>query len=180
MVGFVPPRGLLDAILEHGASMGLRLAGMHAMDSCRLEKGFRHWGQDITGADTPLEAGLSFACAFGKEIPFIGRDVLLRQREAGPAKRLVQFALDDPEPLIYHHEPIVRNGALVGHITSGAYGHSLGRAVGLGYVKLPEGRSDAADFIRSGACEIEIAGQRFAAQASLRPLYDPKGERMRG
>ena len=100
---------------------GLKLGGMHAMDSLRIEKAYRHWGHDITDEDTPLEAGLGFAVAFDKNADFIGRDALLRQKaEKKLAKRLLQFALEDPEPLLYHNEPIYRDGKLVGH-------HQLGR-----------------------------------------------------
>ncbi|MCG8359173.1 MAG: FAD-dependent oxidoreductase [Kiloniellales bacterium] len=170
-------QGVFDALVEAGADLGLRLAGMHVLDSCRLEKAFRHWGHDITDEDTPLEAGLGFACRFDKNIPFIGRDALLRQKEAGLTKRLVQFALEDPEPLLYHNEPIYRDGALVGYLTSGNYGHHLGAAVGLGYVKHAEPIDR--DFVTSGRYEIEVACERYPARASLRPLYDPKGERAR-
>ncbi|MFQ6018672.1 MAG: glycine cleavage T C-terminal barrel domain-containing protein, partial [Kiloniellaceae bacterium] len=131
----------------------------------------------ITDEDTPIEAGLGFACRFDKNIPFIGRDALLRQKEAGVKKRLVQFALEEPEPLLYHNEPIYRDGKIMGYLTSGNYGHHLGRAIGLGYVNHPDG-VDAA-FVNSGRYEIEVAGARFAATASLRPLYDPRAERVR-
>ncbi|HEY5597206.1 MAG TPA: FAD-dependent oxidoreductase [Kiloniellales bacterium] len=159
--------GVFDALLAEGASHGLRLAGMHALDSCRLEKGIRHWGHDISDEDTPLEAGLAFTCAFDKATPFIGRDALLRQRHDGVTRRLAHFVLDDPGPLLYHNEPIVRDGRIVGRLTSGAYGHALGRAVGMGYIADPGG-VDAA-FVRAGRYEIEIAGERFGAKAGLRP-----------
>jgi len=170
-------RGIAEAILAAGEDFGLRPAGMHAMDSLRIEKAYRHWGHDITGEDTPLEAGLMFACRLDKGVDFIGRDALLRQKESGVAKRLVQFLLEDPEPLLYHNEPILRDGEIVGYLTSGNYGHTLGAAVGLGYVRNPDG-VDAA-FISAGRYEIEVAGERVPARASLRPLYDPKGERLR-
>ena len=170
-------RGLLDAILTQGEEVGLRPCGMHALDCLRVEKAYRHWGHDITSEDTPIEAGLSFACAFDKQPSFIGREALVRQRETGVPKRLVQFALQDPEPLLYHNEPIRCDGAMVGYITSGAYGHTLGRAVGLGYVNHAEGVD--ADFIASGSFEIEIAWRRHPATASLTPLYDPKNTEMR-
>jgi 4-methylaminobutanoate oxidase (formaldehyde-forming) len=160
---------VFDALLAEGSAHGLQPAGMHALDSCRLESGFRHWGHDIGDEDTPLEAGLGFACAFEKAIPFIGRDALLHQREEGLLRRLVHFVLDDPEPLLYHNEPILRDGQIVGRLTSGAYGHALGAAVGLGYVSDP-GEVDAA-FVRAGRYEIEIAGARFGAKASLQSLY---------
>ena len=166
-----------DALLEACEGLELRHAGMHAMNSLRLEKGYRHWGHDITDEDTPLEAGLGFAVDFDKP-DFIGREALLRQRELGVKKRLVQFLLQDPEPLLYHHEPIYRGGSIVGYIASGAYGHSLGASVGLGYVNHEGGVSG--DFVESGRYEIEVAGRRFPARASLKPLYDPQGIRLRG
>jgi 4-methylaminobutanoate oxidase (formaldehyde-forming) len=169
---------VFDAIMAEGEDFGLKLAGLHVLDSCRIEKAFRHWGHDITDEDTPLEAGLGFAVRLDKNADFIGRDALLRQKEAGKlTKRLVQFALDDPEPLLYHNEPITRDGEAVGYLTSGNYGHHLGRAVGLGYVNHPDGVT--ADWVKSGAYEIEVACERFAAQASLRPMYDPKAERVK-
>src|SRR5690606_34319719 len=132
---------------------------------------------DIGESDTPLEAGLGFACAFDKKTPFIGRDALLRQKEKPLTRRMVQFALEDPEPLLYHYEPILRDGRLVGHVTSANYGHTLGRAVAMGYVTDPGGVS--ADFVKSGSFEIEVALKRYKATASLRPLYDPSSARMR-
>ncbi|MEE8506504.1 MAG: FAD-dependent oxidoreductase, partial [Kiloniellales bacterium] len=169
--------GVFDAIVEQGDSFGLKLAGMHAMDSLRIEKAYRHWGHDITCEDTPIEAGLGFAVRLDKNAPFIGRDALLRQKEQGVKKRLVQFALDDPEPLLYHNEPVYRDGALVGYLSSGNYGHHLGRAIGLGYVNHAAGVD--ADFVKSGKYEVEVAGERFPAAASLRPMYDPKAERVK-
>ncbi len=169
--------GVFDAVADKGAAHGLKMAGMHVLDSCRIEKAYRHWGHDISDEDTPIEAGLSFACRFDKNIAFIGRDALARQKERGVQKRLVQFALDDPEPLLYHNEPIYRDGKVVGYLSSGNYGHALGRAIGLGYVRHPDGVD--AEFVNSGKYEIEVAGDRFSAQASLRPLYDPKSERIR-
>ncbi|HEX9790028.1 MAG TPA: FAD-dependent oxidoreductase, partial [Kiloniellales bacterium] len=159
--------GVFDTLWAAGVDHGLRLAGMHTLDSCRLEKGFRHWGHDIGDEDTPLEAGLAFACAFDKTPPFIGREALQRQRQDGVKRSLVQFVLDDAGPLLYHNEPIVRDGRIVGRLTSGAYGHALGRAVGMGYIADPGG-VDAA-FVQAGRYQIEIAGERFGASASLRP-----------
>ena len=152
-------------------------AGYHAMNSLRLEKAYRHWGHDITDEDTPLEAGLGFAIAWDKEGGFIGRDALLRQKEQGVGKRLVQFALDADAPQLFHNEPIWRDGRLAGFLTSGMHGHTLGRPLGMGYVT-GDGEIDA-EFVSAGEYEIEIAGQRYPATASLRPFYDPKGERVR-
>src|SRR5581483_7801430 len=166
-----------DTLVAAGAGFGLRPAGYHALDSLRMEKAYRSWGHDISGGDTPLEAGLGFAVAWDKP-GFTGRDALLRLREAGVSRRLVQFALADPDALAYHDEQVYRDGALVGRVSSAAYGHSLGRCVALGYVTAPEPGTPPA-WYRSGTYEIEIAGDRVGADASLRPLYDPGSERPR-
>ncbi len=128
--------GVYEAIVEAGGEFGLAHAGYHALDSLRMEKAYRHWGHDITDEDTPLEAGLGFAVKFDKAGGFIGREALLRQKQTGVARKLLQFRLLDPEPLLYHDEPVWRGNALAGHITSGAFGHTLDGAVGLGYVDL--------------------------------------------
>ena len=166
-----------DAVVAAGEGLGLRHAGYHAMDSLRIEKGYRSWGHDLGCEDSPLEAGLGFAVRLDKRAAFIGRDTLLAQREKPLTRRLLVFALDDPEPLLYHDEPIWRDGVLVGQIASGAYGHTLGRAVGLGWVRHPDGVTDA--FVTSGRWEIEIACERRGARAQLAPLYDPKSLRVR-
>ena len=152
-------------------------AGYHALNSLRMEKGYRHWSHDITDEDSPLEAGLGFAVKFDKPDGFIGRDALLKQQEEGLHRRLVQFKLTDPDPLLYHNEPIWRDDELVGHITSGAYGHTLGGCIGLGYVHTNPGMRD--EDILAGRYEIEVACERFAAEASLWPMYDPKNEKIR-
>ena len=169
-------RGVFDALLEAGASFNLKLAGLHALDSCRIEKAYRHWGHDIGEEDTPLEAGLMFAVKLDKG-DFIGRDALLRRRDSGATRRLLQFLLLDPDPLLYHDEPIWADGELVGRTTSGAYGHSLGGAVALGYVQ--GNQTTIAGLVASARFEIEVAGRRIAAKASLAPMYDPNNLRIR-
>src|SRR5262249_38264967 len=125
--------GVYDAVVEAGEDLGLRHAGYHAMDSLRMEKAYRSWGHDLGCEDTPLEAGLGFAVRLDKRAPFTGREALLTQREKPLTPRLLVFVLDDPEPLLYHDEPVWRDGALVGRIASGAYGPTLRRSVGLGW-----------------------------------------------
>jgi 4-methylaminobutanoate oxidase (formaldehyde-forming) len=166
---------VFETIVEAGAETGLKLCGLHALDSCRIEKAFRHFGHDITDEDHVLEAGLGFAVKPDKG-DFIGRDATLRKKDAGLSRRLVQFRLTDPEPLLFQNEAILRDGKIVGTITSGNYGHHLGGAIGLGYV--PCAGESAADVLAS-RYEIEIAGERFPAEASLKPMYDPKAERVR-
>ena len=168
--------GVYDRIVEAGSALGLRHAGYRSMDSLRLEKGYRAWGLDLTDQDTPLEAGLGFAVAFDKGVDFTGRDALLRQRDAGLERRLVMFVLDDPEPYILGNEPVYREGEVVGRITSGFFGHTVGRSVGMGYVRV---EPDAGP-IASGSYELEMSTERFPATASLRPPYDPRSVRVRG
>ncbi len=167
---------VFETLVEAGDPMGLRLCGLHALDSCRIEKAFRHFGHDITDEDHVLEAGLGFAVKTGKGA-FIGRDAVLRKRDEGLARRLVQFRLEDPEPMLFHNEAVVRDGRIVSILTSGNYGHALGGAVGLGYV--PCAGESAAEVLAS-TYEIEVAGVRHRAMASLAPMYDPKSERVHG
>ncbi|MFT5894198.1 MAG: glycine cleavage system aminomethyltransferase T [bacterium] len=168
-----------DRLVAAGQAHGLKLAGLHALDSCRIEKKFLHFGHDVADEDTPLEAGVGFVCAMGKSIPFIGYDAIAKQKDTKSFmnKRLVQFVLKDPEPLFYHHEPIVMDGECVGYLTSGNYGHTLGASVGLGYVKNDD--PITADWLASHKWQINVGGQIIDADASLRAAYDPSGEKMR-
>lgn len=170
-------RGVFDALMAAGPAFGLHLAGLHALDSCRIEKAYRHWGHDIGSDDTPLQGGLMFAVKLDKQGGFIGREALLRQRDTGPGRRLVQFLLNDKDKLLYHDEPIWHGPQMVGRTTSAAYGHHLGGATALGYVD--ETDEKVADRISAGGFEIEIAGHRVCASASLQPFYDPKNIRIR-
>jgi len=166
---------VFETLWEAGQAVGLKPCGMHAMDSCRIEKAFRHFGHDITAEDHVLEAGLGFAVSTAKA-EFIGREAVLRRRDAGLERRLVQFRLSDPAVMVYHNEPVLRDGRIVGHLTSGAYGHHLGAAIGLGYVPC---RGESAEEVLASGYEIEVAGRRVAAKAALRPLYDPASARVR-
>lgn len=169
---------VFDVLHEAGADFGLGPAGYHAMNACRMEKAYRHYGHDIGVEDTAIEAGLGFAVAWDKP-DFIGRDALHRQREAGPPeRRLVQFRLGDAGQCLHHEEPIWADGAIVGSITSGMHGHRIDASLGMGYVQNEGGV--AGDWLAATGFEIEIGWQRFAAEASLAPFYDPKNERIRG
>ncbi len=166
---------VFETLHEAGQDHGLKLCGLHMMDSCRIEKAFRHMGHDISGEDHVLEAGLGFAVKLEKP-EFIGRDAVLRKKQAGLSQRLLQFKLTDPEPLLYHNEPILRNGEVVGYLTSGNYGHTLAAAIGLGYVPC---EGEKAEEVLASSYEIDVAGIRVPADASLRPIYDPKSERVK-
>ena len=159
-----------------GSEFDIRNVGLHAVNSLRLEKGYRHWGHDIGSEDNLVQAGLSFA-AKPDAGDFIGREAFLQQKAAGlPDRRLLQFKLDDPEPLLYHNEPIIMDGSIVGYLSSGMYGHSVGSAIGMGFVVAP---GLSVDRIKEATFEVEVARERFAAQASLRALYDPSSSRMK-
>jgi heterotetrameric sarcosine oxidase gamma subunit len=170
--------GVFDALMQAAPSVGGRLAGYHALNSLRMEKGYRHWGHDISDEDTPLQSGLGFAVAMKKPGGFIGLEALQAQKEAGLTRRLVMFALDDATPLLYHNEPICRDGAIVGRISSGMFGHHLGKSLGMGYVEC-QTQGEAPDAILQGKYEIEVAGVRYSAQPSLAPLYDPSSARIK-
>jgi 4-methylaminobutanoate oxidase (formaldehyde-forming) len=168
---------VFDTLVEAGKEVGLVFAGLQALETLRLEKAYRDYGNDVDNLDTPLEVGLSRFVDFDKPGGFIGKEALLRHKEVGVKHRLVQFLLEDPEPLLYYNEIIYRDGEPVGRILAGGYGHTLGASVGLGYVENEEGIST--DYVKSGTYEIMVAGVRYPAKASLRPMYDPKGERVR-
>jgi glycine cleavage system aminomethyltransferase T/glycine/D-amino acid oxidase-like deaminating enzyme len=169
---------LFDALLAEGEGLGLRLAGYHAMNALRMEKGYRHWGHDIGVDDTPLEAGLGFCVAWDKPGGFIGQDALARLRAAGrPRRRLVQLKLADPARLLHHEEPIWSGGRIVGAVTSGMYGHRLEASLGMGYVTADVPID--AGWLADHPLEVEIACERVPAQAQLGAWYDPDNVRIR-
>ncbi|MEO0399534.1 MAG: FAD-dependent oxidoreductase [Pseudomonadota bacterium] len=165
-----------DALIEKGESFDLKHCGYHTLGSLRIEKAYREWAHDIGADDTPLEAGLGFASDFEKDGGFLGREALIAQKKGKPlTKRLVQFLLDDPEPLLYHDEPILVDGEINGVTTSAMYGHTLGGAVAMGYLTNEGGVTT--EWLAERQIEIRIGTERFTAKASLKPLYDPKNER---
>jgi heterotetrameric sarcosine oxidase gamma subunit len=168
---------VFDRIVEAGGEFGLRHMGLQALDSLRLEKAYRDYGGDIDNTDTPLEVGLGRFVKFDKPGGFIGRDALLKTKEKGYSYMMPQFLLKDPEPMMYYGEIIYRDGVPVGYIMAGAYGHTLGASVGVGPVE-NEGGIVTPDFIMGGSYEIDIAGERYPAEVSLRPMYDPDLKRV--
>jgi len=171
-------QAVFDVIVGAGEPFGLRLAGYHALNSLRIEKAYRHFGHDIGDEDSPLEAGLNFAVAWDKPGGFVGREALLRQRQNGLRRRLVSLALERTDRLLYHNEPIWRDGQLVGRISSAMFAHTVGAALGLGYLA-SAGAPLSDEWIATGRYEVEVAMERVPARVSLRPFYDPSGERVR-
>ena len=167
-----------DVLMEHGKDLGVKNAGLQALNSLRVEKAYRDYGHDMDVTETPLETGLGFIVDFEKPGGFIGKDALKQKQAEGPMKkRFLQFLLEDPEPLLFGAEQIYRNRKRVGYVRSGAYGFTLGASVGLGFIEDDE--PITAEYIAGGKFEIEIEGTFYKANASLRPLYDPKGERVK-
>jgi 4-methylaminobutanoate oxidase (formaldehyde-forming) len=160
-----------DRVVAAGRSMGLRPAGLKALASLRMEKGYRDYGHDIDNTDSVLEAGLGFAVDVSK--PFIGRDAVLAKKSEGPlTRRLVQVLVTDPEPLMFHAEPVFRDGKPVGYIRAASYGHTLGGAVGLAMVDAGEPVNQA--YLEGADWTVDIAGRIYPCIASLRPLHDPQ------
>jgi 4-methylaminobutanoate oxidase (formaldehyde-forming) len=168
---------LFDAVMAAGAEFDIRPCGYHTMNSLRIEAGYRHWGHDLTDEDTPIEAGLGFTIAWDKPGGFAGRDALLEQRDRARPKRLVQFKLGDPDMILYHDEPIYRNGDLVGRTSSAMYGHTVGACLAMGYLAHPEGVT--ADWLESAEFTIEVANVPVPVAASLRSFYDPMNTRVK-
>ena len=167
-----------EALCDAGREIGLRDAGYYALDSLRLEKGYRAWGRELTPDDTPLEAGLGFAVKLATSVPFTGRAALERQRAAGLRRRLAVLTLADPDVTLWGGELIVRDGKPAGYLTSAGYGHTLRRAVGMGYVVNDEGLADDA-FILGGRYQLDVAGTLADASIQLRAPYDPAAVRPR-
>ena len=161
---------IYDAIMDAGADLGVKRAGYHALDSLRAEKGYRHVGHDIGPVDDPFTASLDFTVAMNKPGGFIGRDALVG-KEHPQGRRQVFIRLDDPEPLLLHDESILMDGNIVGHVTSGAYGHTVGGAVGLAYV--------LADVPHGDGFIVDCAGIQVPATISDTPFYDPSNARLR-
>ncbi len=166
-----------DRLVAAGEDFGLTLAGYRAIESLRLEKGYRAWGTDITPDETPLEAGLAFAVKFRSELPFQGREALEARRGLPPRKKFVCFTVDDPSVILHGRETIYRNGEIAGYLTSAGWGYTVERAIGYGYVEAEEGVDKA--YLEAGDYELEVAMQRRKCTLHLRPLYDPKMQRVK-
>ncbi|MFN0263483.1 FAD-dependent oxidoreductase [Tepidamorphus sp. 3E244] len=169
---------VFDALMEAGKPHGLKPVGYRAIESLRLEKGYRAWGSDITPNDTPFEAGLGWAVKLKKNAPFMGREALEQRNGAKLTKRLAGFTVDDPDAVLVGRETILRNGEPVGYLTSGGYGYTLGKSIGYGYVKNGDGVDD--EFLTSGDYQLVIANETFPAKIGLDPFVDPQNTRVKG
>ena len=167
---------VFEQIQERSAEMPIKLCGLHSLDSCRIEKAYRHYGHDISTEDNIIEAGLGFAVKTQKPKSkfgdFIGKNAVEIKKQEGVEKRLMQFVLNDPEPLLYHNEPIIKDDRIVGYLTSGNFGHHLGSSVGMGYVTCKQKGESPEEHLK-GNYMIDVAGKRYSANAYLKPAYDP-------
>jgi glycine cleavage system aminomethyltransferase T/glycine/D-amino acid oxidase-like deaminating enzyme len=170
--------GVFDALMTAGEPFDIRPVGYRALESLRLEKGYRAWGSDITPNDTPFDAGLGWAVKLRKDTDFLGRRALEAAQSAPRRKAFAGFTVDNPDIVLVGRETILRNGQPVGYLTSGGYGYTVGRNIGYGYVRCPEGLAD--DFLGDGDYELVVAMQHTPAKIHLDPLYDPSGIRVRG
>ncbi|MEE8301988.1 MAG: aminomethyltransferase family protein [Candidatus Tectomicrobia bacterium] len=167
-----------DRLVAEGANHGLMHAGLSALSSLRLEKGYRDYGHDIDNTDNAFETGLGFAVAFDKPGGFVGHDAAVAQKAAAPYnRRLVQVLVGDPEPLLWHAEVVRRDGEPIGYVRAGSYGHTLGGAVGLAMIE--GGEPVTENYLAEGTWEIDIAGVLYPCRCSLRPLYDPGMKRIK-
>ncbi len=162
---------VFGALMSAGKADGIRPVGYRALESLRLEKGYRAWSSDITPNDNPFEAGLGWAVKLKTDTPFIGREAAERAANSLRSKRLVCFTVDKDDAVLLGRETILRNGEFAGYLTSGGYGYTVGKPIGLGYVRHADGVTP--DYLRSGTYELVVANERVPAQIHLEPLYDP-------
>jgi 4-methylaminobutanoate oxidase (formaldehyde-forming) len=172
--------GAYEDLVAAGDGLGLANAGYYAIESLRLEKAYRAFGRELTPGYNPVEAGLLFACKLKTGIGFLGREAVERARAAGPRRRLVCLVVADPEAMIWGGELVLRDGVAVGQVTSGAWGETLGACVALAYVRHPDGDVLTPDLVRAGEYQVNVGGRLYPAAVSLRPPFDPAGDRVRG
>ncbi len=172
--------GVYEDLLAAGAGLGLVNAGYYAIESLRLEKAYRAFGRELTPDFSPAEAGLLFACKLRTDIAFLGRDAVEKARAEGPRRRLVSLVLADPGAMIWGGELVLRDGVAVGQVTSGAWGETVGGAVGLAYIRHPGGEVVTPDVARAGSYQVNVGGELYGAAVHLRPPFDPAGDRVKG
>ena len=172
--------GVYEDLLAAGADLDVHRGGYYAIESMRLEKGYRAFGKELTPDYDPVEAGLLFACKLKTDVDFLGRAAVEKSRAAGPRRKLVSFQVDDPEPMLWGGELVLRDGVPAGQVTSAAWGETLGSCVGLAYLWDPDGAVVDAEWVRGASYEVNVGGDRYPVTVSLKPLYDPGNERIRG
>lgn len=168
---------VFEVLMQAGEGFGIRLIGGEALNALRLEKGFVHWGHDMAYSEAPHQIGMEFVCKTKKPIPFIGRDAYLARKAENKGPFLCSVKLQDAAPLLHHNEPVLRDGKIAGYVTAGAWGQTVGAAVGLCLLNLPEGKTDKAS-VEDGEFTVLVEGKSIRADVSLTPFYDPRSTRM--
>ncbi|MDT7760612.1 MAG: hypothetical protein QOC63_32, partial [Mycobacterium sp.] len=171
--------GVYEDLMGAGAQFGVGRGGYYALESLRLEKGYRAFGRELTPSENPVEAGLLFACKLKTDIAFLGRDAVEKAKAEGPRRKLVGFSVDVPEAMLWGGELILRDGAVAGQVTSAAWGETTGSCVGLAYVRAADNAVINADWVNAGSYEVNVGGRRYPVSVSLKPLYDPANEKIR-
>jgi 4-methylaminobutanoate oxidase (formaldehyde-forming) len=171
--------GVYEDLLSAGERFGIARGGYYAIESMRLEKGYRAFGRELTPNDNPVEAGLLFACKLKSDIDFLGRAAVAKAKSEGPRRRLVSFAVGSPEPMLWGGELILRDGVVAGQVSSAAWGATTGACVGLGYVRSSDDTVVTPDWVRAGSYTVNVGGETYPITVSLRPIYDPANERVR-
>jgi len=171
--------GVYEDLMSKGAEFGVGRGGYYAIESLRLEKGYRAFGRELTPSENPVEAGLLFACKLKTDIPFLGREAVEKAKADGPRKKLVGFQVDDSGAMLWGGELIRRDGVAAGQVTSAAWGETTGACVGLAYVRTSDGGVVDAEWVKSGSYQVNVGGRLYPISVSLRPLYDPTNERIR-
>lgn len=171
--------GVYESLMSAGAEFGVARGGYYAIESLRLEKGYRAFGRELTPNDNPVEAGLLFACKLDTDIDFLGRTAVERARSDGPRRKLVGFTVGSPEAMLWGGELVLRDGAVAGQVSSAAWGETAGACVGMAYVRSPDGTTIDAQWIRAGDYQVNVGGTTYPITVSLKPIYDPANSRIR-
>jgi sarcosine dehydrogenase len=168
---------VFDALMAAGRAYGVAPAGYRALESLRLEKGYRAWSSDITPNDTPLHAGLGWAVKMKSNQPFLGREAIEKTSQAPLTKMLAGFTTEREDIVLSGRETILRDGKLAGYLTSGGYGYTVGKPIGFGYVR--NGSGVDKDYLKAGSYELVVANEIVKCNMHLEAVYDPKNERVR-
>ena len=170
--------GVYGDLVEAGAEFGVARGGYYAIESLRLEKGYRAFGRELTPDDNPVEGGLLFACKLKTDIPFLGREALEKAKAEGPRRKLVGFSVNSAEAMLWGGELILRDGVVAGQVTSAAWGESTGSCVGLAYVRSPDNATINADWVKAGTYEVNVGGAVYPISVSFKAIYDPANEKI--
>ncbi len=171
--------GVYEDLLAAGAEFGIARGGYYAIESMRLEKGYRAFGRELTPDDNPVEAGLLFACKLKTDIAFLGREALEKAKAAGPRRKLVGFSVDSAEAMLWGGELVLRNGVVAGQVTSAAWGATTGSCVGLAYIRSADNAAINADWVRAGDYRVNVGGRLYPVSISLKAIYDPTNAKIR-